>query len=977
MQPIFESMEDLINETRNRHFTDEELSRITRHTRHMGYGTEVVDFLSKHESGLVARAINATLGDFPAADQQTPGATDLLRQVLALLLRQAGLAMALDDGKRYFDFLVDLQRPMWASPMNPSLIEGAISRLREECGRAIPAPQSGLFDGWLRVASRFLTANALLARQRQELLDGTLGDLQMSEPAMAQNLPAHLRRTLDLMLQHSVQSLLPDGPRRDYAFVAPLVSKLFQSEKNPQTTGRAAELLRRNAEAHLPRAGSGEVLAALAALQTAITAAADISARLEDIMREAGLPYDTVDSRQAITVNQSFAYQTSPYSFILQQAILLSLPGTPYEVMRQLTEFEHQLAHGNASAREVADNFQAVLEACRSLLAGATIAELEDNLLRLTHYAAFQADLAQNRDGMIEKMVADHERKYEALYPRKGTSAAMGIRDMEQVLHNIALMILPGSAEQCVSRFSLFGEYLLTSKLNGPMMVELMETLERESTATFMGQTLIRLLPNLRRVRQWLDMVVSLQEHEEGIISRTAAEVLQKHPREADKYENGRERTVNDLRTQLRTSVACFLPNGETVMRRGLHAMMAAVVELKMDKGLWDTFVKTLNKNVAATMPKPQRDRLMPVLERAASFAHIAADYGMALDGITSAAADGVLQKFPQLGTRVVGARGLLIEHLETLMTEAALAILPGGDKTFAVAINDLTEKLLDGRLQGPEITEAFDGLRKAAAKQLDGTSRSAMAAFLDKGCATLMTMGELAGEEEFLLHEAVTQLVTRHSLFAENLPNFSAQMKTEMRRILRLAVLQSAPGGESVCYSGISKMATRLARLRFKSAIARDAADLLVAGLNQMVRTRPFAKAIVKTVQGLGDSLTLLVEVAENEDNILRVSMDRLVAKHGAKADHLREGRARKTAMNDERMMLRSCARNLLPGSEEHHREVLDMEKIVIERYNIDKALVRDAFTILQDTVKEQVKAPASAELRNNIQKSTAYVVG
>lgn len=976
MQPTFESLEDKISLTRNRHFTDEEFSHLVRHTRHMAYGTEVVELLSRQESGLVGRAMNAITGDFPAADQQQPGATETLRQVMTLALRQAALGMALDDGSRYFDFLVDLQRPLWATPMNPALVEGGFARLREECARTLGEPRVRLFDGWLRVGQKFLTANAIVARQRQELLDGTLGDLQMAEPAMAQNLPAHLRRTLDLLLQHAVQGLLPDGPRRNYAFVAPLVSRLFQSEKAPQTTGRAAELLRRNAEAHLPRAGSGEVLASLGALQTAITAAADVSARLEDILREAGLPYDAEQSRSAVTLNQSFAFQTSPYSFILQQAILLGLPGRPDEVLRQLTEFEHQLAHINANAREVADNFQAVLEACRSQLAGSTIAEMEENLLRLTHYVAFQADLAQTRDGVIEKILADHERKYESLYLRKGTTAAYGIRDLEQTLHNIALMIFPEASLQTVSRFSLYGEYILTSKPNGAMMAELYDMLERECRAAMMGQTLVRLLPAMQRIRSWFDVVVALQEHEEAIITKTHAEVMQKFPREHDKYENGKERLTTDLRTQLRTCAASLMPGGEAVLHRGFRAVLGVIVELKMDKGLWDAVGKGLAKN-AAVLPKGAKDKLVPVLDRGAGFLHVAGDYGATLDAITAGAADAVLAKFPPLGTRVIGARGLLVEVFEAYLVEAALGILPGGDKAFAAAMGELVDRLLDGRLQGPEIAEGFDALRKLAAKQLDSASRTALGPLLDKGAAALMMAGELAAEEEFLLSDTVSQLVSRHTLFAENLPNFSSQMKAELRRVLRLAVLQSAPGGDSLSYAGISRMATRLARLRFKAAIARDAGELLVAGLNRLVRTHAFAKAIVKTVQQMGESLALLVEVAENEDNILRTSMDRLVAKHGQKADHLREGRGRKTAMNDERMMLRSCARNLLPGSEEHHREVLDMERIAIERYNIDKALVREAFTILQDTVKEFVKAPSAAELRNNIQKSTAYVVG
>lgn len=434
--------------------------------------------------------------------------------------------------------------------------------------------------------------------------------------------------------------------------------------------------------------------------------------------------------------------------------------------------------------------------------------------------------------------------------------------------------------------------------------------------------------------------------------------------------------TAEGWGTWMRTCAASLMPGGEAVLHRGFRAVLGVIVELKMDKGLWDAVGKSLAKN-AAVLPKGAKDKLVPVLDRGASFLHVAGDYAATLGAITGGAADAVLAKFPPLGTRVIGARGLLVEVFETFLIEAALGILPGGDKSFASAMGELVDRLLDGRLQGPEIAEGFDALRKLATKQLDSASRTALGPLLDKGAAALVMAGELAAEEGFLLSDAVSQLVSRHTLFAENLPNFSSQMTAELRRVLRLAVLQSVPGGDWLASTTLGGMGTRLARLRFKAAIARDAGELLVAGLNRLVRTHPFAKATVKTVQQMGESLALLVEVAENEDTILRASMDRLVAKHGQKADHLREGRGRKTAMNDERMILRSCARALLPGGEEHHREVLDMERIAIERYNIDKALVREALTILNDTVKEYVKAPSAAELRNHIQKSAAYVAG
>ncbi len=966
MYPQHEPMEATIDYLRNRHLTDEEITRAAAHPRRMDLGTQVVDWLRSNEEGLVTAALEEGMGALKSANGTRADIMTTLRQTATMVARQAALAMAIDNGERYYMMLADLQATFWVSKIEHGALQQTLETLRLKAARDLGGARGQLYSAWLKVGARTLALTARLAHHKDEILDAVVDQIAAT-PNVAS--AADHRHLLERVLLYSVQANMPNGGEAFYKLLRSPILACTERHDAPPLHSEAGRLLhdttRRQA---LKTVLSSEFFNCLRLATRLLDATTDVRHKIDAATREAigrwlgRFPKSSLNSDEGRTTAESLLH------FLTQQALLSCTYGAIPDVIQNMTDFEMKITHLKLNGNEMADLFQTYFDVARDTFGGVTLGVAEENLRRICHYAVYVADLSENRDEALRSAAEKHERKFVDRYPIKPATEYM-VRDQEFMLANIGIGTLPGGGYWSIGRFQIGLEYFLAAKLDPEMMIESFNLLELEARQRFRGSTNAIFLPAFKRIRRVYEAAFAMQDVIDRILNEAAETVFQKFGAEVDKWEDGRNKTYREMRAMLHTSMISEMPNGEIPYIRGLESFMQGYIELKMDPAMVTTTFSALTKAVAANLPKPHKDWVVPILQRGEAFVHVVLELANVEDPIVATPIHEMFSKMPpEYRSQHYGMDAYAVEDLRRVLRFSALGTLPNAQHRVIDGFNLYADVLLDCNFGAEGMNLYFEGLRKHAGKMMERNAHKTIAPVLDKALTMCVQAAELAPNLDAILDTVASQLASRHPVSAENMSDFTGYMRGVLRRSVSMALTLQIPDADAWMHHFLREEAAALRHTRVDATVVHDAFDLLDKAI-QETGSRNVRKVLQKPLATIRDHLTLLVEINNAEASIVQETTDRVFNARGPEFGQMRH--AREHGAYDERELLRLCALGGLPGSSRYLEAEIERLRHVAMIYGIDKNHLKEALEALLEGCKTRVTKGAAKELRTTLQKS------
>ena len=460
---MHEPLEHLIDRSRQRHFTDDEISGIASHARRLATGCDVIERLRALETQLVQSAVNKTAQRFPDLESTLPEAADMLEQSLLMVVRQAAFGMAVDDYSRLCDFLCDLQQFYWTSGISGMVIEFATAALRDEVMATIEGQAGKAFDEWLEVGARFLTVTAEVGAKRSQILEdalSTLFDRFSDLEDRYVDCRSKTARDFELVLLHSIRGMLPDGEQRVFWMLRTFHDAIKQAKFGAAFMEEAFEILTDICRKHLDPGRSVELFVQLQPVIDFITLSADLGDHGEDIVNKSIDALYQLHPEQQPT-QEHIEKAKRDEALILEHCVYATHPGGQDELVRLMASFSGTLNRFNFGSRLIADAYKMLHETCRTTLRARSRATLLPVLHRTSHFLAIASDLAEKKDAMLAGVADQLEAKYPAYFSQKPDGKEYVVRDQEQLLFNLALGLLPRGTGGAVGRFASFGEVIL------------------------------------------------------------------------------------------------------------------------------------------------------------------------------------------------------------------------------------------------------------------------------------------------------------------------------------------------------------------------------------------------------------------------------------------------------------------------------------------------------------------------------------
>jgi len=968
---MHESLEKMIDRARQRHFSDEELTLVSRSASRMEHGCDVVEKIRTSERELLTRSVSKALQKFPNVEAENPAARDLITAVLTMGLRQAALAMALDDSAKYSKILVGLQRPIWDAQFEPEFVQNAVENLRDESMATLGKALGRQFDQVLKPMARFLTINAYLAVTKDAVLGEATEDILSLNPDLESKFADARRKIhedLEKYLIYAAQGVLPDGQERIFRMLRTYHEAAARSRYGSALMLEATEALMDAARKYINPGPTVEFFSDLQRIVNFITLSADVVEKkdamlekvTETLYRRHPDKLKSAENIKELTKRDMWV--------VLENCIYGTHAGGRERMLEVMSEFNLTLFRFQFGPRLIIDAYQLLLQTCRAELHGGALASLEPVLHKAIHFVAISADLAEKQPAMLEGLAEELAKKYDAFYGRRETAKIYVIRDQEQVLHNLSIGLLPGSKHLTVGRFSVFGEYLAHARFDEKMMHESTELLEAACMTNLSAQSLSHLIPRMRLTRRYLDLCSSLAPREEKILKETAEAILAKYTTFVEKYPDGVAKVSRDLATMLHTAAVSIIPDGEMALHRGLEAFYDNIIETRMDKGMLDFAYRALIKAVTTHLPSPHKDWLLPILETCTTFIHAAADVAENRETILTQSVDAAFAKHPDMEARFPGARRKAEEDFDLLLRRCTLALVPNGEENLADGMWIFCQSLFASGYGPKFITEAHAELRKVFGKYSDRPTNTAVGAIMDRVVATSAAFAELAEKEDIILHEATNVLYSKHPQIAERHRNAKAKTQRDMAQVLRHAALLGVPGAEKRFITLMRTLTEVITKGKFGAAFIHDAYEML-RGAADAHLPKHAKKQLARPLEVTRDYLSLVAGLGDHEDEILTESLDKLFAKRGTQMAKYMD--VKEQTRHDERMILRSAALSLVPGGEREHARLLELMGVVVQRNQFDKPMLVDAYTALTDSCTARLKHGPVKQLVSTVQKS------
>lgn len=897
------TLKQLIDQTRQRLMSDQEILLAERRARRIELGTSSMENWDKVESTLLPASVKKAAeecGGIPADEAET------LTQLLVIVLRQVAFSAGADDATtlaKNLDFVI---RSLWKNPVPARFISLTFENLRDEFKVSFPVAEANQLDRMVRVVQLCLVSVASYAEHHASVIEESLSDLFRMNPKWENQDPSLRRRLVafseSLMLTSS-RSLLPEGisPLTD------LVHRTGEKMKKDKTFGQAVvelipllnehmsgqELSRYHLKTKAVWLQVMRFLAVSAVLNQTRDAICQSVWKKVFEMNKSGLG-DLKEAEKNIKAD----------SIDLLRACCMTLaPGGIHAYHNEMKVLDQRLYRYKLEEKVVHSWHALLTEEALRIMGPEQFGEISTTLEQSIQFLSVSADFATKRPEILVEVAGKLAEEFPTIFEKKGRYLAYVIRDHEALLDSVYLTLLPHSEILTLGRIAIFGDVLIADKFPKKLMNRSFDLLEEAVASKFTDRVAGLLQPRLGACMKYFRVTVELATAEEKLLKDASEPIIEKYKAQISGFGNGEEKVRRDARTYFRSALASIIPGNEFDLNWGHEVLYEVFQDRQFNEEMMNAHVASLIASVKANLDAETCAWLIPILERSQKFTKAACAIAPKEEKVIDQTVKTVLEKHPQIKLSHASAKRHLGRDFSRLLHFSLLSMFGKGQTQMAENLTIFREVIATEELSVAYIRDCYEGIKNAIKMQLPEDAAAIWMSVLEPSTKAIIATAEVLDREE-----------TFFGLIAENCKNLSQADQKLMGSVAELCLshgpLTAFPGGEALFahHLRILAMKTTASQTITEQTIWTVMSEFQKGAENFLEGS---TKAImVRAIESARNYLSLQLSIARVESQVMRDAVKKAVTSAGL------NGNSEAIFHQDGRQLLQACLLTLLPGA-------------------------------------------------------------
>jgi len=913
--PLNSTLQRMTDKARQRNYTYCEAYLIRSSARHRHIGCDVIEKLRPVEEQFSRKAVESA--ELSASVKSDVSLQEILCESGLLVLRQASFAMAADETSELCNALQSIQ-PIYleAEEIDVASVRSYFRHLRNLVREHIKGYASQRFDAYLVVADEFLSQTVLTRTHREEILERTNQRYSVHHPSVS-SFPDQITKIVYSVLELAALQALPDGHGRLFRFGRSVYDAKRSIGAENVSLSQYFDFLRQ---------ATKDTVRGLerASIEVALEHVCDFLLTVDEVHSHRDSILGPVLKRAKLEAESI----TSHLQQILEAVLFGSIEGGQDYMTLQLEEIAAKMHKEQCPVSTVAEALHGVRRAVESRLSPRALLVIQEPLEAAAQYFVQIAEMSVSNQAMLQAIADQLEEKFQSFFSRHIGAKSYVTRDQEQYLYNAALSQLPYSGAIMIGRYQATGEFFAEYGFNEEMMLLSLELLENSIRKSFSGQTLGRMLPTWKKIRQHLECSCIIAKNYETIINESVNAVIQKHGSGFSDSEEARESVRREVLMILQTSMVSIIPGGTDTLRMGVAHLIERNVESETSSAIVETIYDSLVQALKKHLIPNQHQRLIPILERIRDTLKAASIIGPSVEETVKQLVEAHAESAHE------SVREQLRQDFQNLIFRTLLAPTPGGDDWLESHVSIMMKRAQVSSSYASSLHSAVVDLKKRFHRSLDRKTAPAFEDRLARIAESFDLLAEVQTAGSKVTSVAVEKIAVGHQPYFAELVD----------RSMECAIVSGVVGSHS--------SVRRFARLALFSAKERniDAASIhsaysdMISEISRSL-SRSNRKALVPRLESIRDYLTIAAELGANEQTILNESLELLNPQESAEADR-----------DDKVLLLRGSAMALLP--ECHQDQDLARDVIRYRSSNSNSDSVRSAGSSLKKSVSVHIKA-------------------
>ena len=899
------TLQELIDKTRQRLMTDQEIVLAERRARRMELGIASLERWQQVESTLIPAAIKKAADESGVSD---PAIISTFDEILRVILRQVAFASGSDDATRLVKNLESVHRAFWKSPVPTAFVSLSFEHLRDALKKSFPVAEFNQVDRMIRLEQLSLVSLCSFAGIQESLIRQSLDDLfKLNSKWEVQD--ASLRRRLqqfaETLMQFSARALLPEGGgpladliartnekiKRDRLFAMAIVELLGLM----MGMMRSRELNRYHLKTnHLWLEVQRSLKVALVLNQTRDAISQSVWKKLSDEFRN-GFE-DVKEAEKAI--------KQDSYELLAACVILLTPSGTEkfhkavLEVDRRIYRYKFQEA--------IVQRWLHLLQEESARIMGAeAFGDIAETLEQSCTFILVAGDFATKRAQILVDVAQKLADEFPEVFERKARYLSYVIRDHEALLDSVYQTLLPQSELTTLGRIAIFGDVLIADKFPKKLMFRSFELLEAAVAERFTDRVAGVLQPRLEAIMRYLRVCVELATTEEKILKDATEPILAQYKDKISSFKNGETKVRRDARTFFRSALASIIPGNEYDLTWGHDVLFETLQDRQFDEAMMNAHINSLIASVKSNLDAETCAWLVPILDRCRKFTVAASALASKEEKIIDQTVKTVLEKHPHIALSHASASRHLSRDFSRLFRFSLLSLFQKGQEKMAHNLDIFYDVIVSEELSVSYIRDCYEGIRNAVKINLNADAASIWMEVLNPSCQAIITTAEV-------IDRAPTFEGILSSQTAELSANDKAQLATITRLCLQAGALTSFRGGQVNFARELRKEGLKLAahETLTPEIIWKVLSELHLGAQNFLEGES--RNLIANAFQSARDYLSLQSKVSRMELELLKVAVEK------ARAKGTGPSLPQNIFQQDGRYLLQAALLSLIPGCDE-----------------------------------------------------------
>lgn len=945
-----ESIESMLDRDRHRLLALSDELHIDARTDRMTAGCDVIERLGKAnaESGIIQRAVEAALAR--AAD--TSSAT--LEQFARRVLRQASMAMALDDPAPLTNGLVEVLRVAKDAGCGGEAMQALTETLRDAAAEVVGAGLAHPFDTWLAPAADLLTAAAAYGDLKQGIHGEIRAEIRRRFPdaeSRVMDLRTRIADQIERCVDAALISRLPGTERMMADFARKTIQDAARSPVAPELRLKVAALLTELVSLRADAWLTGSFRDELARI-CEFTRVADALAVRRDTLITRATNKLRARHNERLTGATAQKDAGEDLAILLELAAMTALPAARDEVVYRLAEFDKAAEMFSMPAEILSDASEILTEEIATLPEAEVAILITPGLEQIGRYLAVRGNLSTRGEEIASAVTGEFVRRHPELSGADDLLAPLMAADLLRLMTDLSFSTLDRGERRLAPRALGWIENQLSDFPSPATSIEALDLLIARTESALPQTAAGVLVPRIRAWRRLATVTAELRESageiiEAGVGAFRGDDSLSGRP-DADAREE-----ISDL---LRSLLTESLLSAWLGMDEPLARTTRDTCERLLDRGkpvpALPLVLKAFSKALRSRLPRAGRDPLIATLQRVEQSLSVASDLSKSISAAAAEAVQTALNESPGLETAFPHARRRIWAAVRDLLRDAALSPVCERTSAEAFASGGLARWSL--RTEASAVLNGTSAGAKVAVKSVDRALAPVIDGYVSRNISAAASLREI--EEKASAMKAGRSAASP----AEKV------LVSELRPILIAAVVETLPEGARVRARMLGSVSARLIRAAGSAAKVQAAWETLVTLAGREL-SQPVAKHVGPTLREIGEWLVMNAELSESAKRIIEECNRRLESKLGASgATSGVLARARQSSLR----FLIACARETGEPSGNAALQAGEYAARLLEG-RTDPELVRETLAVLQDSCRKHLKSGMARDLGNRIRKA------